>query len=347
MWKCIDKKARKTLAIKKCFDAFRNATDAQRTYREIQYLQQLAGHPNIVRLRNVLKAENDRDIYMVFDFMETDLHAVVRANILEPIHKEYIIYQLIKCLKYMHSAELVHRDIKPANLLLDSNCLVKVCDFGLCRSVGQIQATSSVLTDYVATRWYRAPEILLGSTCYTKAVDIWSVGCILGEMLLGKPIFPGSSTMNQLDKILEITGLPTQEDIASIKSPFAATMLDSLPSPKVKKMAELFPRADANALDLIKKCLYFNPSKRITATDCLSHPYCARFHDKENEINAPAPISIPIDDNKKYKATDYREKLYTEIKQAKAAALAKRRQNAGNAAAANGATGKAATAKAN
>ena len=137
----------------------------------------------------------------------------------------------------MHSAELVHRDIKPANLLLDSNCLVKVCDFGLCRSVGQVQATSSVLTDYVATRWYRAPEILLGSTCYTKAVDIWSVGCILGEMLLGKPIFPGSSTMNQLDKIMEITGLPTQEDIASIKSPFAATMLDSLPSPKVKKMS--------------------------------------------------------------------------------------------------------------
>lgn len=328
VWKCIDKKARKTLALKKCFDAFRNATDAQRTYREIQYLQQLAGHPNIVRLRNVLKAENDRDIYLVFDFMETDLHAVVRANILEPIHKEYIIYQLIKCLKYMHSAELIHRDIKPANLLLDSNCLVKVCDFGLCRSVGQVQATSSVLTDYVATRWYRAPEILLGSTCYTKAVDIWSVGCILGEMLLGKPIFPGSSTMNQLDKIMEITGLPTQEDIASIKSPFAATMLDSLPSPKIKKMAEMFPRADANALDLIKKCLYFNPSKRVSATDCLSHPYCARFHDKENEINAPAPISIPIDDNKKYKASDYRDKLYTEIKQAKATALAKRRQNA-------------------
>ena len=239
----------------------------------------------------------------------------------------------------MHSAELVHRDIKPANLLLDSNCLVKVCDFGLCRSVGQVQATSSVLTDYVATRWYRAPEILLGSTCYTKAVDIWSVGCILGEMLLGKPIFPGSSTMNQLDKIMEITGLPTQEDIASIKSPFAATMLDSLPSPKVKKMSELFPRADANALDLIKKCLYFNPSKRLSANDCLSHPYCARFHDKENEIEAPAPISIPIDDNKKYKATDYREKLYTEIKQAKAQALAKRRQKTGNAA--------AATAKAN
>ena len=148
------------------FDAFRNATDAQRTYREIQYLQQLSGHDNIIRLRNVLKSENHRDIYLVFDFMETDLHAVVRANILEPIHKQYIIYQLVKSIYYMHSAELLHRDIKPSNLLLDSNCLVKVCDFGLCRSVNEAQGPNPVLTDYVATRWYRAPEILLGSTCY-------------------------------------------------------------------------------------------------------------------------------------------------------------------------------------
>ena len=87
VWKAIDKRQRTTVALKKCFDAFRNATDAQRTYREIQYLQQLSGHDNIIRLRNVLKSENNRDIYLVFDFMETDLHAVVRANILEPIHK--------------------------------------------------------------------------------------------------------------------------------------------------------------------------------------------------------------------------------------------------------------------
>ena len=100
-------------------------------YREIQYLQQLSGHDNIIRLRNVLKSENNRDIYLAFDFMETDLHAVVRANILEPIHKQYIIYQLVKSIYYMHTAELLHRDIKPSNLLLDSNCLVKVCDLTL------------------------------------------------------------------------------------------------------------------------------------------------------------------------------------------------------------------------
>lgn len=314
VWQAIDKRQRTTVALKKCFDAFRNATDAQRTYREIQYLQALNGHDNIIRLRNVLKAENDRDIYLVFDFMETDLHAVVRANILEPIHKQYVIYQLLKSLKFMHSAELLHRDIKPSNLLLDSNCHVKVCDFGLCRSVGEASAgPNAVLTDYVATRWYRAPEILLGSTCYTKAVDIWSVGCILGEMLTGKPIFPGSSTMNQLDKILELTGKPSKSDIDAIKSPFAATMLESLPAPKVTSLEARFPQADEDARDLIKKCLQFNPSLRISAAEGLAHPFCKKFHDPKNEPDSSVVIQIPVEDNKKYTAAEYREKLYNEI----------------------------------
>lgn len=125
--------------------------------------------------------------------MESDLHAVIRANILEEIHKQYIIYQLLKALKYMHSGAMLHRDIKPSNILLNSDCQVKVCDFGLARSIVQQNdnAQNPVLTDYVATRWYRAPEILLGSTSYTEGVDLWSVGCILGELLSGKPIFPG------------------------------------------------------------------------------------------------------------------------------------------------------------
>jgi mitogen-activated protein kinase 15 len=133
VWKAIDKKTKDIVALKKNFDAFQNATDAQRTFREIIFLQELSGHENIIRLQNVIRAENDRDIYLVFDFMDTDLHAVIRANILEDIHKQYIIYQVLKCLKYMHSANLLHRDLKPSNLLLNSECHVKVADFGLAR----------------------------------------------------------------------------------------------------------------------------------------------------------------------------------------------------------------------
>merc|ERR550514_601280 len=118
-------------------------------------------------------------------------------------------------------------------------------------------AQNPVLTDYVATRWYRAPEILLGSTSYPKGVDLWSVGCILGELLSGRPIFPGTSTMNQLDRIMEVTGRPSAEDIAAIKSPFAATMLESLPASRTRALAELFPRATAHALDLMRHSMLF------------------------------------------------------------------------------------------
>jgi mitogen-activated protein kinase 15 len=324
VWKAMDRRTHQHVALKKCFDAFRNSTDAQRTFREIMYLQELAGHDNVIRLLNIIRAENDRDIYLVFDYMETDLHAVIRAGILEDIHKQYVIYQLLKSLYYMHSAELLHRDIKPSNLLLNSDCHVKLCDFGLCRSVADTDLTANVvLTDYVATRWYRAPEILLGSTKYGKPVDMWSVGCILGEMLMGKPIFPGNSTMNQLDRILEVTGRPKHEDVVAIKSPFAATMLESLPVSRPKSLGDLFPKATGDALDLIKRCLRFNPDERISAKEALRHPYVAQFHNADDEPAAPRVLRIQVDDNTKYTAADYRDRLYKEIKRKKRDARAR------------------------
>jgi mitogen-activated protein kinase 15 len=114
-------------------------------------------------------------------------------------------------MKYIHSGDLIHRDLKPSNILLDSECLVKVADFGLARSVASCNISGEpILTEYVATRWYRAPEILLGSSKYSKAVDMWSVGCILAEMFLGKPVFPGNSTLNQVERILELLGKPSK-----------------------------------------------------------------------------------------------------------------------------------------
>jgi len=223
---------------------------------------------------------------------------------------------LLKAIKYMHSGAVIHRDIKPSNLLLNSECLVKVCDFGLARSVEFRQneaARHPVLTDYVATRWYRAPEILLGSTDYTKGVDTWSVGCILGELLGGKPMFPGTSTMNQLDRIIEVSGRPTKDDIEAINSPFAGTMLDSLPESEPRSLASMFPNCDEDGLDMLSRLLQFNPTKRMSAEEALAHPWVAQFHSPEEEISCAKPVEIPINDNQKLSVAAYREELYTSV----------------------------------
>ena len=156
-------------------------------------------HDNIIKLHNVFKADNDKDLYLIFEFMEADLHNAIGQKILKDVHNRFILYQIIKGMKYLHSASVIHRDLKPSNILINSDCHIKICDFGLARSLAADQADKDViLTEEVATRWYRAPEVLLGSKNYGTSADIWSIGCILAEILIGKPFFPGNSTLNQL-----------------------------------------------------------------------------------------------------------------------------------------------------
>lgn len=299
--------------LNKVFDAFQNSTDAQRTFREIVFLQELYGHENIVKLLNVIRAENDKDIYLIFDFMETDLHAVIKANILEDIHKRYIVYQILKCIKYMHSADLLHRDLKPSNILLNAECHAKVADFGLARSVAQWEDDKEpLLTDYVATRWYRAPEILFGSHSYTKGVDMWSVGWILAELMLGKPMFPGVSTLNQIERVLKITGMPSQEDIYDLGSN-ATKIFATIPPIKKASLESLFPTASEDAIDLMNKLMKFNPSDRLTVEEALDHAYVSQFHNIDNEPVCKKVITIPIDDNKKFSIKEYRLKIYSDI----------------------------------
>jgi mitogen-activated protein kinase 15 len=206
-----------------------------------------------------------------------------------------------------------------------------LCDFGLARSVAELGEDNSkdaaVLTDYVATRWYRAPEvrekqtrrftstaqvvyvhdvgtrgmtreqhterrlslfraclqILLGSTRYTTGVDLWSVGCILGEMLGGQPMFPGKSTVNQLELVIEVTGRPNKLDMKAIKSKHTTPMLETLAAKPQRTLQSLYPTASVDALDLMSRLLVFNPDKRLSVEEAIRHPYLAQFHNSADE----------------------------------------------------------------
>ncbi|NWV29767.1 MK15 kinase, partial [Origma solitaria] len=324
VWKAIDRKTGKAVAVKKIFDAFRNRTDAQ---LDLFPVQEFGEHPNIIKLLDVIQAENDKDIYLIFESMDTDLHAVIKkGNLLKDIHKCYILYQLLKATKFIHSGNVIHRDQKPSNILLDAQCCVKLCDFGLARSLCQQSEdqASPALTEYVATRWYRAPEILLASHSYTKGVDMWSIGCILGEMLLGKPLFPGTSTMNQIEQILRVIPAPSPEDILALQSEYKASVINQMSSRQRVAFEEIFPSSTPPpALDLLKKLLVFNPDKRLTAEEALQHPYVSRFHCPAREPSLDYDVILPLGDDVQLSVAEYRNKLYEMIHQKKSKSLPK------------------------
>jgi mitogen-activated protein kinase 15 len=312
VWKAMDKTTQHVVALKKVFGAFQNTTDAQRTYREISFLRQLRGHPYIVELISVHRAENDADIYLVFGCIETDVHAVIRANILLDVHHRYIFWQLLTALKYLHSAGLLHRDLKPSNLLINSDASIKLCDFGLARAWNSADPPE-LLTDYIATRWYRAPEILFGSSSYNFAVDMWAAGCLLAELVSGRPLFPGQSTMDQLERVIAFTGPPSTKDIESMDSSFTQTMISNLSYTKPRlSLDEKLEGAPMDAIDLVRHLICFNPEDRFTAEQCLEHPFVQQFHDPAKETTAANPIVLSLSESEKHSIRDYRNQIYRE-----------------------------------
>ncbi|XP_034524636.1 mitogen-activated protein kinase 15 isoform X3 [Ailuropoda melanoleuca] len=312
VWKAVDRRTGEVVAIKKIFDAFRDKTDAQ----------ELGDHPNIIRLLDVIRAENDRDIYLVFESMDTDLNAVIcKGKLLRDVHKRYIIYQLLRATKFIHSGRVIHRDQKPSNILLDSSCLVKLCDFGLARSLSGLPEgpEGQALTDYVATRWYRAPEVLLSSSWYTPGVDMWSLGCILGEMLRGRPLFPGTSTLHQLELILETIPPPSKEDLLALGSSYSASILPCLGSrgqnagarrPRQTLDTLLPSDTPPEALDLLRRLLVFAPDKRLSAAQALQHPYVQRFHCPAREWTLDSAVRLPVLEGVQLSAPEYRSRVY-------------------------------------
>uniref|UniRef100_A0A087XQZ9 Mitogen-activated protein kinase n=1 Tax=Poecilia formosa TaxID=48698 RepID=A0A087XQZ9_POEFO len=281
------------VAIKK-ISPFEHQTYCQRTLREIKILLRFR-HENIIGINDIIRApqlENMRDVYIVQTLMETDLYKLLKTQKLSNEHVCYFLYQILRGLKYIHSANVLHRDLKPSNLLINTTCDLKICDFGLARIADPVHDHTGFLTEYVATRWYRAPEIMLNSKGYSKSIDMWSVGCILAEMLSNKPIFPGKHYLDQLNHILGVLGSPSQEDLNCIINLKARNYLQSLPQKTRIPWDRLFPKADPKALDLLCCMLTFNPNKRITVEDALAHPYLEQYYDPTDEPEAETPFDF-------------------------------------------------------
>ncbi|GER44647.1 mitogen-activated protein kinase [Striga asiatica] len=269
-------------------------------------------HPDIVEIKHIMLPPCKReftDVYIVFELMETDLHHVIRTNRdLTPGHHQFFLYQLLR-------ANVLHRDLKPKNILANADCKLKICDFGLARPSFSDASSPVFWTDYVATRWYRAPE-LCGSffSRYTPATDIWSIGCIFAEILIGKPLFPGKNAIHQLDLITDLLGSPNSETISRIRNEKARRFLSSMRTKMPIPLSQKFPNIDPKAIRLLERLLAFDPKDRPSAEEALADPY---FYGLANIKDEPSSKQISkfdfLFDKKKLTKDDMRELIYREI----------------------------------
>ena len=274
------------VAIKKLTRPFESATHAKRTYRELRMLNHMQ-HDNIIGLLDIFtpatRFESFNDIYLVTHLMAAgNLGNIIKTEELSDELIQFLVYQILRGLKYVHSAGIIHRDLKPMNIAVNEDWELKILDFGLARP------TENEMTGYVATRWYRAPEIILNWMHYHQSVDMWSVGCIMAEMLTGKPLFPGNDTIDQLSRVLDLCGTPTEETLKKIISEEAKIYVQSLPKMKRKNFSEVFKDSNPLLIDLLEKTLEIDVDKRITAEQALAHPYLSEYSDTEDEPNSSA-----------------------------------------------------------
>jgi len=290
--------------------------------REIKLLARLR-HDNLLCLLDLpaVPSRDFEDIFLVLPYMPADLHKVIhsKSQSLSDKHVQVIITQILRALEHLHAAGVAHRDLKPANVLISHDCKVKICDFGLARGDMQLDAEADepdqvqgVLTEYVVTRWYRAPEVMLLPKQYTSAVDVWSVGCILGEILLRKAMFQGKNHVDMVCKFAETLGTPSENELEWLPQDTDAYRFVKKVCPPSKGMslAALFPGSSSACRDLLTGLLRWHPGQRLTAAQAQEHDYLRAYRPKEPPV-PPEPFDWAFDGFKPT-AENVRERLYRE-----------------------------------
>lgn len=300
----------KEVAIKKL--SFLDRRGCKYALRELRLMRSLQ-HENVVTVYEVLgcngfslekggyinfNTNETSSVYLVQELLHTNLHQLIQQQQLTAEHVQLFTYQLLRGLKYIHSANVLHRDLKPMNLLINVEDLVlKIADFGLARVVDEEYCHKGFLTDNVGTCWYRSPELILSPRDYTKAIDLWSVGCILAEMLTGRPLFPGAHEMDQIGLVLDTVYLSDNE-WNKVTQILPHSMIQRHSRIPKKPLTQMFTSIDIDALDLLEKLLVFEPSLRLSAEEALSHPYLQQFGCVEDEpiVLTPFHIEHEVDD---------------------------------------------------
>ena len=289
------------VAIKK-LKSISDIIDLKRVAREI-LIMKYCQHENIIPLFDVIIHLNKNpqlnkiaDVYLVMEKMDSDLQKIIASKQeLSDEHYQFILYQILRALYFLHSANIIHRDFKPSNVLINEDCMVKLCDFGMSRG---IQEENISLTEYVVTRYYRAPEVMLSSHHYSKKIDVWSVGCTFAELLSKKFLFPGDNYIAQIKLIIDVLGTQDDKDLNFISNSSAKNFVMQFKNIPKKDFNKILKGANPNAIDLVEKMLVFNPEKRYSIEQCLNHPYLKAMREGMEDPVFHGKVNLDFDDKK-------------------------------------------------